>query len=167
VKFWIPTFALALLTVVILLAMRSGWQRKKAATQAAVGPLPPAPASFGTARTAPAEATYLGSTLAGQWLERIPAQGLAERANGTVQLFDAGLQLVRQGTNDLYIPFDRIEAVRFDRGIAGKVSDPERLVVVTWRLAIVVDTGILLRHPQQAQELVTALQGAVQQKEAG
>ena len=166
-RFWIPTIGLVLLTATVLLSMRRSWLRKKDSTADVVGPLPPAPVSLGTARTAPAESTYLGSTVAGQWLERIPGQGLAERAAGTVQLFDAGLQLVRQGTNDLYIPLDRVEAVRFDRGIAGKVSDPERLVVVTWRLEIAVDSGILLRHPEQAQELVTALNGAVQKKEAG
>ena len=166
-RFWIPTIALAVIAVVVLLAMRRGWRGKVARSTAAVGPLPEAPASLGTARTAPLEVLYVGSTTAGEWLERIPGQGLGARADGTVQLFDSGLVNVRQGTDDLYIPVDRVLAVRFDRGIAGKVSDPERLVVVTWRLEIDIDSGFLLRHPEQAQELVTALSRAVQQKEAG
>ena len=166
-KFWIPTLSLVVLAVVVLLSMRRGWLGRSSRSAAAVGPLPPAPTSLGTARTAPFEATYVGSTTAGDWLDRIPGQGLATRAAGTVQVFEAGIVVVRHGTDDLYIPLDRVDAVRFDRGIAGKVSDPRRLVVVTWRLEIPIDSGVLLRHPEQAQELVTALSGAVQQKEAG
>ncbi|NLF04169.1 MAG: transporter [Actinomycetales bacterium] len=169
-RFWIPTIALIALSVLILLGMRRGWRGRSGRTAAVVGPLPEAPVSLGTARTAPFDATYVGSTTAGEWLERIPGQGLGSRAAGSVQLFESGLVVVRQGTDDLYIPRDRIEAVRFDRGHAGKVSSSRRLVVVTWQLAIAVESGFLLRNEEQAQELVTALEGAVQQnqqKEAG
>ncbi len=166
-KFWIPTIGLVLLAVFILVSMRRGWLGRATRTAPVVGDLPAAPVSLGTARTAPLEATYLGTTVAGQWLERVAAQGLGVRAAGSVQLFDAGVVVVRQGIADLYIPLERLDAVRFDRGIAGKVADPKRLVVLTWRLEVAVDSGVLLRHPEQAQELVAAVQAAVQQKEAG
>jgi len=166
-KFWIPTIGLIVLAGLILLSMRRGWLRRAARTATVVGALPEVPASLGTARTAPFDATYIGTTVAGQWLERIAGQGLGARAAGSVQLFDSGVVVVRQGIADVYIPLDRLDAVRFDRGIAGKVADPKRLVVLTWRLEVAVDSGVLLRHPEQAQELVTALEAAVQQKEAG
>lgn len=166
-EFWIAVGGLALLTVLILLAMRRGWSARKERTTHVVGELPAAPAALGAARTDAFDATYVGTTLAGQWLERIAGQRLGERAAATVRLFDAGLVVVRQGTDDLYIPFDRFEDVRFDRGIAGKVGDRSRLVVVTWRLEVPVDSGFLLRHPGQAHELVTALRAAAQEKEAG
>jgi len=166
-KFWIPTIGLIVLAGLILLSMRRGWLRRAVRTATVVGELPEAPASLGTARTAPFDATYIGTTVAGQWLERIAGQGLGARAAGTVQLFDSGVVVVRQGIADVYIPLDQLDAVRFDRGIAGKVADPRRLVVLTWRLKVAVDSGVLLRHPEQAQELVTALEAAVQQKEAG
>jgi len=172
-RFWISTIALVGLAVVILLAMRRGWLGRSGRTAAVVGPLPEAPLSLGTARTAPFDATYVGSTTAGEWLERIAGQGLGSRAAGSIQLFETGLQVVRQGTDDVYIPADRIAAVRFDRGHAGKVASSRRLVVVTWRLEIAVESGFLLRNDEQAHELVTALENVIghnqhnQQKEAG
>lgn len=166
-RFWIPTIGLALLTVVILLSMRRGWRGRQARTAGIVGELPTAPAELGTARTAPIDGVYVGTTLAGQWLERIAGQGLGSRAAGTVQLFDAGVVVVRHGTSEVYIPRERLDAVRFDRGAAGKIGDRERLVVLTWRLDVPVDTGILVRHPDQAQELVAAIAAVTEQKEAG
>ena len=166
-RFWIPTLGLIALSVIILLGMRRGWLGRTSRTSTAVGELPTAPVSLGTARTSPFEATYVGTTVAGEWLERVTAKGLGARAAGTVQLFDVGAVVVRQGAPDLYIPLELLQAVRRDRGIAGKVADPHRLVVLTWRLAVTVDTGILLRHPAQAEELVTAVEAAIQQKEAG
>lgn len=166
-RFWIPTLGLVALTVVILLGMRRGWLGRKSRTSTAIGELPSAPVSLGTARTAPFEGTYIGTTVAGEWLERVTGEGLGSRAAGTVQLFDAGILVVRQGAPDVYIPIELLDAVRRDRGIAGKVADPHRLVVLSWRLAVAVDTGILLRHPAQADDLVTAVESAIQQKEAG
>lgn len=166
-RFWVPTIGLIALSVLILVAMRRGWLGRSTRTATAVGPLPVAPVSLGTARTAPLESTYVGTTVAGEWLERVTGQGLGVRAAGTVQLFDAGVVVVRQGAPDVYIPLEQLEAVRRDRGVAGKVADPQRLVVLTWRLAVAVDTGIVLRHPADATELVTAVEAAIQQKEAG
>lgn len=166
-EFWAYTGGLVALTVVILLAMRRGWRGRQERTANAVGELPTAPVSLGTARTAPFDGVYVGTTLAGEWLERIAGQGLGSRASGTVQLYDAGIVVVRQGTSDVYIPLERLDGARFDRGVAGKVGDPERLVVVTWHLEVPVDSGILLRHPEQAKELVAAIAAATEQKEAG
>ena len=165
--FWIPTIGLAVLTVVLLLAMRRGWRSRQARTADAVGDLPTTPAELGAPITEAFEGVYVGTTLAGKWLERIAGQGLGSRAAGTAQLFESGLVVVRQGTDNLYIPLDRLTDVRFDRGVAGKVGDPERLVVVTWQLDVPVDSGILVRHPAQAQELVAAVRAAAQRKEAG
>ncbi len=166
IDFWVPTTALVVLTVLILLAMLRGWRRRKERTAGVVGELPVPPTELGQQRTPALEGVYVGTTLAREWLERVAGRGLGERARGTAQLFDAGLVLVRQGTTDLYIPLDRIDAVRFDRGVAGKIGDPERLVVVTWLLEVPVDTGILLRHPEQARDLVAAIAAATG-KEAG
>src|SRR5690606_39111804 len=63
-RFWIPTIALIALSVLILLGMRRGWRGRSGRTAAVVGPLPEAPVSLGTARTAPFDATYVGSTTA-------------------------------------------------------------------------------------------------------
>lgn len=166
-RFWIPTISLAVLTVVLLLAMRRGWRGRQERTAGVVGELPTAPSDIGSARTEPFDGVYVGTTLAGQWLERVAGRGLGSRAAGTVQLFDSGIVVVRQGTSDLYIPRERLDAVRFDRGVAGKIGDRERLVVVTWRLDVPVDTGLLLRRQEQAQELVAAIAAVTDQKEAG
>lgn len=166
-RFWIPTIALAAVTVLVLLAMRRAWRRREETTTAEVGELPAVPVETGAALTGAFEATYVGSTRSGRWLERLTGQGLGVRAHGTVQLFETGLLVVREGTEDLFLPARTIDGARLDRGLAGEVSDPRRLLVVTWRAGTDIDSGFLLRSQDHAQQLVSALTGAVQEKEAG
>ena len=47
---------------------------------------------------------YHGSTTAGQWLDRIVAHGLGTRSRVELTLTDAGLDVVRPGATDFFVP---------------------------------------------------------------
>ncbi|MDQ0938196.1 PH-like domain-containing protein [Streptomyces turgidiscabies] len=75
---------------------------------------------------------YHGSTTAGQWLDRIVAHGLGTRSRAELTLTDAGLDVVRPGAADFFVPLDVLREARLDKGIAGKVLTEGGLLVVTW-----------------------------------
>lgn len=75
---------------------------------------------------------YHGSTSAGQWLDRIVARGLGTRSRAELTLSTAGLDVVRPGDEDFFIPAGQLRGARLDTGIAGKVLTEGGLLVVTW-----------------------------------
>ncbi|MEU9370197.1 hypothetical protein AB0D71_37105 [Streptomyces avermitilis] len=75
---------------------------------------------------------YHGSTTAGQWLDRIVARGLGTRSRVELTLTDAGLDVVRPGAADFFVPAAQLREARLDKGIAGKVLTEGGLLVVTW-----------------------------------
>ncbi|WP_415938786.1 hypothetical protein [Streptomyces sp. 039-1] len=76
---------------------------------------------------------YHGSTTAGQWLDRIVAHGLGTRSRVELTLTDAGLDVVRPGASDFFVPAAQLREARLDKGIAGKVLTEGGLLVVTWQ----------------------------------
>ncbi|MET7883430.1 hypothetical protein [Streptomyces avermitilis] len=75
---------------------------------------------------------YHGSTTAGQWLDRIVAHGLGTRSRVELTLTDAGLDVVRPGAADFFVPAAQLREARLDKSIAGKVLTEGGLLVVTW-----------------------------------
>ncbi|WP_351224245.1 hypothetical protein [Streptomyces sp. NPDC002133] len=75
---------------------------------------------------------YHGSTTAGQWLDRIVAHGLGTRSRVELTLTDAGVDVVRPGATDFFIPAAALREARLDKGIAGKVLAEGGLLIVTW-----------------------------------
>lgn len=94
-------------------------------------PLPGMPDALGPARLS-MSGRYHGSTTAGQWLDRIVAHGLGARSRVELTLTDAGLDVVRPGANDFFIPADALREALLGKGIAGKVLTEGGLLVVTW-----------------------------------
>ncbi|MFF9774516.1 hypothetical protein ACF1HJ_12755 [Streptomyces sp. NPDC013978] len=94
-------------------------------------PLPGMPDEPGEARLS-MSGRYHGSTTAGQWLDRIVAHGLGTRSRVELTLTDAGLDVVRPGATDFFVPLDALREARLDKGIAGKVLTEGGLLVVTW-----------------------------------
>jgi hypothetical protein len=85
---------------------------------------------------------YHGSTTAGHWLDRIVAHGLGTRSRVELTLTDAGLEVVRPGANDFFVPAADLREARLDKGIAGKVLAEGGLLVVTWQLGdTMIDSG--------------------------
>ncbi|MFE1956453.1 hypothetical protein [Streptomyces sp. NPDC059479] len=120
--------------------MRQGW-KWRGSLQSGLPELPSAPAAPGTATLA-MTGRYHGSTTAGQWLDRIVAHGLGARSRVELMLTGAGLDVVRPGANDFFIPAAQLREARLDKGIAGKVLAEGGLLIVTWEHGgTLIDSG--------------------------
>ncbi|MGW1890737.1 PH-like domain-containing protein [Streptomyces sp. NPDC002004] len=121
---------LALFVALVYWLMREGW-KWRATLQGDLPELPGAPTDPGPAKLS-MSGRYHGSTTAGQWLDRIVAHGLGTRSRAELTLTDAGLEVVRPGAADFFVPAAQLREARLDKGIAGKVLAEGGLLVVTW-----------------------------------
>ncbi|MFF1419074.1 hypothetical protein [Streptomyces sp. NPDC058280] len=120
--------------------MRQGW-KWRGSLQSGLPALPTAPETPGEARLSMA-GRYHGSTTAGHWLDRIVAHGLGARSRVELTLTDAGLEVVRPGANDFFVPAGCLREARLDKGIAGKVLAEGGLLIVTWQHGdTLIDSG--------------------------
>ncbi|MFG2208015.1 hypothetical protein [Streptomyces sp. NPDC048638] len=125
-------WVVGLLVFVIFLywLMREGW-KWRGRLQGDLPELPSAPDDPGE-RHRTLSGRYHGSTTAGQWLDRIVAHGLGTRSRAELTLTDQGLDVVRPGAQDFFVPVAALRGARLDKGIAGKVLTEGGLLVVTW-----------------------------------
>ncbi|MFG2756466.1 hypothetical protein [Streptomyces wuyuanensis] len=121
---------LLLFIALVYWLMRQGW-KWRGELQSGLPELPTAPEDAGEARLR-LSGRYHGSTTAGQWLDRIVARGLGNRSRAELTLTDAGIDVVRPGAADFFIPAGALRGARLDKGIAGKVLTEGGLLIVTW-----------------------------------
>ncbi|MGW8765511.1 PH-like domain-containing protein [Streptomyces sp. NPDC055815] len=121
---------LLLFVVFVYWLMRQGW-KWRGSLQSDLPELPTAPEQAGEAKLT-LSGRYHGSTTAGQWLDRIVAHGLGTRSRVELTLTDAGIEVVRPGANDFFLPAAALREARLDKGIAGKVLAEGGLLIVTW-----------------------------------
>lgn len=157
--------AVVLLVAVVGLAwagMAWGW-RRRAGRQASLGEPAEPPADPGR-RIASAEGLYVGSVVAGDWLDRVVPYGLGARANADLVVHENGVLLERDGSSAIWTPRGDLRAVRRDTGLAGKVTETGGLVVWTWRLGdAVLESGLRPRYAAQAEPLRSALESLTQE----
>jgi hypothetical protein len=149
---------LILLVVPVVWAlMYLGW-RGRGRRQADLPAPPPVPATVDAELLDDAEATYVSTTTAGDWLDRVVAHGLGVRSAAVVRVSRAGVLVARQGAPDLWLPAGQLDDVRLERGMAGKFVEKEGLVVLTWTAGDHrFDTGLRLRHDADRPRLVEAV----------
>ncbi|MCA5894690.1 hypothetical protein LEP48_15225 [Isoptericola sp. NEAU-Y5] len=152
------------LGVVLLLLVLTGRRRLAARTRQTVPPPPAVPAGLGALRLGPVAATYVSSTLSGDWLARVGAHSLGDRAAGQVSVHDAGVLVERDGAPDVFVPTAALRDVGLAPGMAGKFVGTDGLVVVTWEdpaaddvPAVVLDTGLRTRLATDRARLVDAV----------
>ncbi|MFE2630294.1 hypothetical protein ACFYTV_10035 [Streptomyces sp. NPDC004562] len=147
---------LGLFVALVYWLMREGW-KWRGTLQSDLPALPSAPDDPGPARLS-MSGRYHGSTTAGQWLDRIVAHGLGTRSRAELTLTDAGLDVVRPGAADFFVPADRLRGARLDKGIAGKVLTEGGLLVVTWAHGErLIDSGFRSDHAAEHTAWVDAL----------
>ncbi|WOI60272.1 PH-like domain-containing protein [Streptomyces fradiae] len=148
---------LLLFVVLAYWLMRQGWKWRDKVQSATLPELPTAPEAPGEP-TLTLNGRYHGSTTAGQWLDRIVARGLGTRSRAELALTDAGLEVVRPGAADFFVPADRLRGARLDKGIAGKVLTEGGLLVVTWEHGgRLIDSGFRSDRAAEHTAWVTAL----------
>jgi hypothetical protein len=136
----------AVLAVLIALAIRQmmrGWLHRAQRQAQLIGTLPQLPDTVGPALIPPTKGLYVGSTLAPRWLDRIAVGDLGYRAKAVLTRYPEGIMLQRTGAGPIWIPDDAIQAIRTEKGIAGKAMTHEGVLAIRWRLpsGAEIDTG--------------------------
>ncbi|MFG3074958.1 hypothetical protein [Streptomyces sp. NPDC048225] len=154
---------LGLFVALVYWLMREGW-KWRGTLQSDLPDLPTAPDTPGRARLT-MSGRYHGSTTAGQWLDRIVAHGLGTRSRIELTLTDAGLDVVRPGAADFFVPVAVLREARLDKGIAGKVLTEGGLLVVTWAHGDkLIDSGFRSDHAAEHSEWVDTLNDMINNK---
>ncbi|WP_432032382.1 hypothetical protein [Streptomyces antibioticus] len=155
---------LLLFIALVYWLMREGW-KWRGTLQGDLPELPTAPSEPGAARLT-MSGRYHGSTTAGQWLDRIVAHGLGTRSRVELTLTDAGLDVVRPGATDFFIPAAALREALLGKGIAGKVLTEGGLLVVTWAHGDrLLDSGFRSDRAAEHAEWVTAINSMIEKTE--
>lgn len=155
---------LALFVALVYWLMREGW-KWRGTLQGDVPELPTAPDDPGPARLG-MSGRYHGSTTAGQWLDRIVAHGLGTRSRVELTLTDAGLDVVRPGATDFFIPREALREAVLGKGIAGKVLTEGGLLVVTWAHGErLIDSGFRSDHAAEHTDWVDVINSMINKTE--
>lgn len=136
--------------------MLKGWRGR----QRRQGDLPPPPVA-----TAPLEpllpavpGLFVGTTAAGDWLDRIAVHDLGHRASGWLTVATDGVHVEREGTPELYLPYGAIEQVATGDALAGKVVGKDGMLLVDWHLGDrLLTSGFRADDHSEHQRLVEAI----------
>jgi hypothetical protein len=156
---WQAAALLLALVVVLYALMWRGWRRR--GTKHDLPPLVPAPpvAELPEPKLV-GGARYFGTTVAGDWLDRVVARGLGPRSGCRLNLSAEGLDVIRLA-GSFRIPAAALRGARHDQGIAGKVVPPHGVLVVTWQHGdLTLDTGFRLTDEAVADKGVTEAHNA-------
>jgi hypothetical protein len=143
---WLAVTVLFGVLLLAYLGMWRGWRRR--VRRHDLPPLVPTPpvAALPPA-TLQAGGRYVGTTVAGDWLDRVLARGLGARSSCRLSLSGEGLDVVRLA-GSFRITAGSLRGARHDQGIAGKVVPPHGLLVVAWEHGgYRLDTGFRLEEP--------------------
>ncbi|WP_406010066.1 hypothetical protein OG440_31110 [Streptomyces sp. NBC_00637] len=155
---------LGLFVALVYWLMREGW-KWRGTLQSDLPELLAAPDDPGAVRLG-MSGRYHGSTTAGQWLDRIVAHGLGTRSRVELTLTAAGLDVVRPGATDFFVPAAALREARLDKGIAGKVLTEGGLLVVTWAHGDrLLDSGFRSDHAAEHGEWVDAINSMIDKTE--
>lgn len=149
----VATFVFAFFIVVIIGAvirrMMRGWRNRALRQSELLGEFPSLPDMLSPAIVAPTRGLYVGSTLGGDWLDRIAVGDLGFRSKAVLTRYPEGILLERSGATPIWIPQESITAVRTERALAGKVipgrgrTETAGILAIRWRLpsGTEIDTG--------------------------
>ncbi|MFE7646760.1 PH-like domain-containing protein [Streptomyces phaeoluteigriseus] len=155
---------LGLFVALVYWLMREGW-KWRGTLQSDLPELLTAPSDAGEARLT-MSGRYHGSTTAGQWLDRIVAHGLGTRSRVELTLTDAGLDVVRPGASDFFVPAGALREAVLGKGIAGKVLAEGGLLLVTWEHGgRLIDSGFRSDHAAEHTEWVDTINSMINKRE--
>ena len=147
--------------VLALLAMRRGWLGRTERSAQVLTALPDPDADLGIAVTPAFEVSYVSTTRAGDWLDRVTVHELGNRSQATVQVFADGVRIERSHGEPLVLSRSVLRGVTRFPGMAGKFVGRDGLVVLSWsergQVAAAFDTGIRARYRADGEILVEAV----------
>lgn len=149
---------LAVLVAFVYWLMRQGW-KWRGSLQSGLSDLAARPDGFADGeKLLTLTGRYHASTTAGQWLDRIVAHGLGTRSRVELTLTEQGLDVVRPGAADFFVPAADLRAARTDKALAGKVLPEGGLLIITWALGDqLIDSGFRSDHSAEHPAWVEAV----------
>ncbi len=151
----LPVLALLVLSV---WGMYRGWQHRAQRQTQGLGDFLVAPTDPGPVLLGPETGLYVGSTIGGNWQNRIAVGDIGHRAAAELSLHAAGVLLSRHGASSIWLPHNTIEGARTDNRLAGKVMTKDGLLVLRWRVGQeTVDTGFRADDKASYREWLGAL----------
>ena len=141
-----------------------GW-RRRALSQAALPQLAVEPTDLGPDLVEPVTGLYISTTTAGNWQDRIVAQGLGRRAAGAIRLSAEGVCVERDGESDIFLPTADLIEVTTAPGIAGKVVGmADGVLVVRWQLGTnKLESGFRANDTDQQTAFIAAANALIAQ----
>jgi hypothetical protein len=126
------TLATLLFAAGVAALMLKGWRGR----QRRQGDLPPPPEAPEGARVliGATPGLFVGTTSAGDWLDRIAVHALSDRAAGWLTVTDRGVTIEREGLPDLHLPYEHLVDAQPGDALAGKVVGKDGLLLLTWHL---------------------------------
>ena len=159
---------LVAIAALALFGMWRGWVGRSKRSAELVPDLParPSDAALGAPHGEPITVTYVSTTTAGDWLDRVATYDLGARSKATVQAYGPGLVIERHRAQSLFIPAAQVRGSSRTSGMAGKFVGREGIVVVTWALtgdgdAQLFDTGLFPAHKADLNILQTTIDALV------
>lgn len=154
----LAVIAVALVVLLLWRLMFVGW-RARSARQSDVAAPAAVPEALRRRASDGVEATYVSTTSAGDWLDRITVHGLGARSAARVLVDPVGVLIARTGAPDVFVPVAALREVRRETMRAGKALAGGGLVVVEWQLGeLAVATALSPRHePGALAAAVSAL----------
>lgn len=162
----IPITVLTVILVLSLLGMWRGWNSKTKRSAAILPELPAIPPELGGSPSGSFQVTYVSSTTAGDWLDRVATHDLGFKSAAFVEVFDSGVLIERVGAESVFIPAENLVGVSFTKGMAGKFMGREAIVVLTWLPSLLepefaLDTGILPAHSAERDPLAESVRALI------
>lgn len=136
----LAVLVLALVVAAIGIGMVRGWRARERRQSGIAAPAEP-PRSLGKP-VATLTGTYVSTTVAGQFLDRVVAHGLGPRSTAVLAVHPSGLVLSRNGADPLFVPAADVVGIGDSAGMTGKVVGRPEILLVRWRTGdSVLDTG--------------------------
>lgn len=156
---------ISLAAVIVLVGLMGlGWRNRQKRQEALQAP-PAAPEDRGAPLYA-AEGQYVVTTTGGDWLDRVTAHRLGNKATATAAVYPHGLLFDRAGDTEVYISKRNLTGVRLERGMAGKFVEKDGLLVVSWTLdSQTLDTGFRTRYAADKPQLLAAISALIEDPE--
>lgn len=158
----VPTLICVLFIVVACALMWWGWQARQG-RQKGLGHLQEVPSAYeNLAPLVAVSGTYVGTTVHGDWLDRVSVDSLGFKSACTLFIFEDALIFSRTGAQNVFIPREDIVAVGTTSGMNGKFVEKDGLLQLSWKLnGAEVDSAMRTQYTHDQQIVLDSLRDFV------
>lgn len=159
-RYELVTIAALSMLGIYLLMLRS-WRNRQ--QRQGFLPAPAVPTGTCTTVVGAVPGLFVGTTFAGEWLNRVAAHGLCDRSIADLRLDTDGVHIDRDGSTEIYLPYGDVADATVGDKLAGKVIGAGGLLIISWRLGDTPLTSAFRANDHgQHQRLADAIRSQLQ-----